>query len=317
VLNQKLFGTTLRCRWPWLRWASEPRPWALILAEDDLEALAIFRAATFIHIGDGTRALFWTDAWLPGGKSVQDVVPILHSFVKKSNIIVAAALQNNRWVRDITGGLSSPALAQYLQLWDLLEGTTLTVGQQDEVVWRPSHDGAFSVNSAYKLFFIANMQFACAKPIWKSKAPMRCRFFMWLVVHKRCLTADNLARRGWPHNTFCPLCTIANENGIHLFLHCRFSKQVWERVRTWSRANFPIPDDTFGNTEEWWLMARKRAPKNICRDFDTVAILVHWRIWKERNSRIFQQECSTADRVFELIIEDIHSWKAAGCIFEF
>jgi hypothetical protein len=140
---------------------------------------------------------------------------------------------------------------------------------------------------------------------------------MWLVVHKRCLTADNLARRGWPHNTFCPLCTIANENGIHLFLHCRFSKQVWERVRTWSRANFPIPDDTFGSTEEWWLMARKRAPKNIRRDFDTVAILVHWRIWKERNSRIFQQECSTADRVFELIIEDIHSWKAAGYISEF
>jgi hypothetical protein len=279
--------------------------------------MAIFRAAVFIRIGDGMRTLFWTDAWLPGGKSVQDVVPILYSFVKKSNITVAAALQNNRWVRDIAGGLSSPALAQYLQLWDLLEGTTLTAGQQDEVVWRLSHDGAFSVNSAYKLFFIANTQFACAESIWKSKAPMRCRFFMWLVVHKRCLTADNLARRGWPHNTSCPLCFVANEECTHLFVHCRFTKKVWECVRTWSRANFPVPDDTFGSTEEWWLMARKRAPKSMRRDFDTVAILVHWRVWKERNSRIFQQEFSTANRVFELIIEDIHSWKAAGCIIAF
>uniref|UniRef100_A0ACD5TYV8 Uncharacterized protein n=1 Tax=Avena sativa TaxID=4498 RepID=A0ACD5TYV8_AVESA len=146
---------------------------------------------------------------------------------------------------------------------------------------------------------------------------MRCRFFMWLVAHKRCLTANNLARRGWPHNTSCPLCIVASEDCTHLFMHCHFTKHVWERVRTWSRANFPIPDDTFGSTNKWWLMARKRAPKSMRRDFDTVVILVHWTIWKERNSRIFQQECSKADRVFELIIEDIHSWKAAGCIIVF
>jgi hypothetical protein len=58
VLNLKLFGTALRCHWPWMRWTSEPRPWALIPTEDDLEALAIYRAAAFIRIGDGTRALF-------------------------------------------------------------------------------------------------------------------------------------------------------------------------------------------------------------------------------------------------------------------
>jgi hypothetical protein len=61
-------------------------------------------------------------------------------------------------------------------------------------------------------------------------------------------------------------------------------------------------------------VARKRAPKNLRRDFDTVAILVHWRIWKERNARIFQQESNAVDRLFELIMEDIRSWRAAGCI---
>jgi hypothetical protein len=53
---------------------------------------------------------------------------------------------------------------------------------------------------------MATMKFACAKPIWKSKAPTKCNFFMWLAVHRRCLTADNLERRGWSHNTICPLC---------------------------------------------------------------------------------------------------------------
>jgi hypothetical protein len=30
-----------------------------------------------------------------------------------------------------------------------------------------------------------------------------------------------------------------------------------------------------------------------------VAILVHWRLWKERNARIFQQKICTTGRVFE------------------
>jgi hypothetical protein len=38
-----------------------------------------------------------------------------------------------------------------------------------------------------------------------------------------------------------------------------------------------------------------------------VVILVYWRIWT------FQQEFSMVERVFELIIEDIKTWKAAGC----
>jgi hypothetical protein len=71
------------------------------------------------------------------------------------------------------------------------------------------------------------------------------------------------------------------------------------------------------NTEDWWTEARKRAPKCLRRDFDTTTILIHWRIWKERNARIFQHEACRVDRVFELIMEDILSWKAAGCIIAF
>lgn len=164
------------------------------------------------------------------------------------------------------------------------------------------------------LFFAASTRFACAKPIWKSKATMKCKFFMWLVVHGHCLTADNLARRGWPHCPSCPLCSTEHESCTHLFVHCRFTQQVWHRLRLWSGSNFPIPGSIFRGTEDWWLEARKRAPKNLRRDFDTFAVLVHWRIWKERNARIFQQDPSPATRVFELIVEDLRSWRAAGSV---
>jgi hypothetical protein len=66
--------------------------------------------------------------------------------------------------------------------------------------------------------------------------------------------------------------------------------------------------------KDWWLTARKRAPKNHRRDFDTVAIMVNWRLWEERNARIFQEEQNKVDRVFELIIDDINFWRAAGAV---
>jgi hypothetical protein len=247
---------------------------------------------------------------------VQDIVPVLFSFVRDSGISVAAALDHRRWVRDIRGGLSSQAFAQYLRLWDLVEPIVLNSGY-DEAIWQCTTNGRFSVSSAYQLYFIANSRFACAKAIWKSKAPMNCKFFMWLVVHKRCLTADNLQRRGWPHTSCCVLCQTSNEDCTHLFVHCRFSHQVWISFREWTNANFPVPSNTFRSTEDWWTQVRKMVPKEPRHDFDTVAILVHWRIWKERNARIFRQECNPPSRVLELIIEDLRTWRAAGCVAAF
>ena len=245
------------------------------------------------------------------------IVPILFTFVRDSGITVATALSNHRWVRDIQGGISTQAMAEYLKLWDMVADTQLAPGQADAAVWRCTKDGVFSVKSAYQLYFMANTSFACAKPIWKSKAPMKCKFFMWLVVHRRCLTADNLARRGWPHNNLCQLCLSEKEDCTHLFVHCRYTQQTWLQLRNWARADFLIPGGNFQSTEDWWLAARKSAPKELRRDFDTFSMLVHWRIWKERNARIFQQISSPVSRVFEMIIEDLHSWRAAGCVTTF
>lgn len=47
---------------------------------------------------------------------------------------------------------------------------------------------------------------------------------------------------------------------------------------------FVLPEDSFSTTGEWWLKARQGIPKPMRRNFDTVAILLHWRIRKERNS---------------------------------
>ncbi|PNT70867.1 hypothetical protein BRADI_2g19285v3 [Brachypodium distachyon] len=98
----------------------------------------------FIKLGDGSRAKFWSDNWLPGGRAVQDWAPSLFSFVRDSSMSVAVAFPTNRSVRDIRGGLSTQALADYLKLWDLVFGIALIAHQPDQACWRFSSSGTFS-----------------------------------------------------------------------------------------------------------------------------------------------------------------------------
>lgn len=272
------------------------------------------RAASYVRLGDGSRVRFWSDKWLQGKRAIVDSYPILASFVKDSGISVAQGLSGNRWIKDIRGGVSTAALSQYLNLWDELHQVHLSDGMADTLVWCHSSDGSFSTSSAYKLFFAANKIFPCAGAIWKSKAPARCKFFMWLVVHQRCLTADNLQRRGWPNSSSCQLCLQEPETCTHLFVHCSFSSQVWRHVRSWAVASFPVPCPSFSSTEDWWLLVRKQVPKALRRDFDTVVILAHWKIWKEKNSRIFEGMQHTTEEVFWGIRDEIALWRSAGLV---
>jgi hypothetical protein len=314
LLNLSFFSCAMRCRWPWLRWASIPRPWSLIPLPDDEDAADLVKAASYVHLGNGKRAKFWTDKWRPDKRTILDAFPLLALFVKDSGISVAQALHHNRWVRDIKGGVSTAALAQYLRLWDELLQVQLNSEVGDTLVWCHTSNGCFSTSSAYKLFFAANTNFPCAGAIWKSKAPARCKFFMWLAVHQRCLTADNLQRRNWPNSGCCQLCLTEPETCSHLFVHCRYSMQVWLHIRAWAVADFPAPSPSFATTEDWWVQVQKRVPKHVRRDFDTVVILVNWKLWKERNSRIFDNVQHSAEEIFEGIREDISLWRSAGLV---
>lgn len=43
-------------------------------------------------------------------------------------------------------------------------------------------------------------------------------FFLWLVAHDRCWTADHLTRHGLPHPARCPLCDQEEETINHLLI---------------------------------------------------------------------------------------------------
>jgi len=47
-------------------------------------------------------------------------------------------------------------------------------------------DRIFSTSSAYLAFFIGQHPIEGAKLLRKARAPAKCKFFIWLVLHDRC-----------------------------------------------------------------------------------------------------------------------------------
>jgi hypothetical protein len=89
-------------------------------------------------IGNGEKIMFWTDRWLDGN-TMAEVAPNLFRTVSKRTAkrrTVAQALQNRRWVRDINGALTVQVWVEYLQVWDLVEGTVLQHAVPDQFKWK-------------------------------------------------------------------------------------------------------------------------------------------------------------------------------------
>uniref|UniRef100_A0A0E0ENF5 Reverse transcriptase zinc-binding domain-containing protein n=1 Tax=Oryza meridionalis TaxID=40149 RepID=A0A0E0ENF5_9ORYZ len=95
---------------------------------------------------------------------------------------------------------------------------------------RQCRSGLFTPASAYNLFFMVNTEARCCSLIWHTRLPSKVKFFKWLADKGRCLMADNLSKRGWPHQQSCPLCMTNDEDCKHLF--------VWRRIKGWIDARF-------------------------------------------------------------------------------
>ena len=101
----------------------------------------MFNASIYVEIGNGQRALFWTDRWLQG-QSVEDIAPCLFNAVHtraKQSRTVAQGLHEDRWVQDISGALIVQVLLEYLRIWDLTRVVHLDINWSDHVclMWTP------------------------------------------------------------------------------------------------------------------------------------------------------------------------------------
>jgi len=69
--------------------------------------------------------------------------------------------------------------------------TPLTINQvvveqaEDRFIWKWTADHCFTTASAYRAFFVGQHPIPGAKMLRKTRAPGRCKFFIWLALHDR------------------------------------------------------------------------------------------------------------------------------------
>ena len=97
-------------------------------------------------------------------------------------------------------------------------------------------------------------------------------------MHNKVLTADNMQKRGWPHQEHCVLCNGPLETGLHLSLLCPFAKAVWGQVLSWENLMVQLPQQDYACIAEWWEDAASKIPKQERRRFNGVLIYIVWNL---------------------------------------
>lgn len=256
-------------------------------------------------IGNGKKIKFWKDNWLDG-RSPKELALLILRLAKRKLNCLKMDLENNHWLSLLNQITSLEEIDELIQLGSQLQNVTLLQDCPDDISWKWTDNGQYSAKSAYLAQFQGYITHAPFKPIWTTQAEPKQRFFGWILLHQRALTAENLLKRRWPCDWICCLCTSAFEDNCHLAKECPFSTAVWDKICQWQgHCNIP-QQQTANSLAEWWNMLCQISPaprrKKILGDL----IVTWWNIWIERNRRIFQHVEKTDNQVAFLIQENIN-----------
>ena len=133
---------------------------------------------------------------------------------------------------------------------------------------------------AYNIQFAGSHSQFVGASIWKAEAEGKHRFFAWLMVQSKLLTADNLIKRQWPCDPICSLYSQEQETADHLILQCCFAKEVWHLASLWTQDLVKMPTEGL-SIAAWWeelavLLKKLRRTKAITNDVHTA-----WNLWKD------------------------------------
>ncbi len=274
VPNLELMGIALRSRWTWLQRTSSSKPWQGLAIPGSQKERNFVAASTVCQLRDGQTILFWEDSWLQEG-CIRSFAPNIYDKIPprvRRCRTVAEALTGRQWIKDIRGALGIQPILEYLKLWSLVQMVDLDPTTPDSIIWKWESSGQYSSKSAYKALFSGRVTFL-STPIWKSLAPPRCCFFLWLVAINRCWTADRLRSRGLPHPDRCVLCDQYEESIDHILVACPESRQLWWwTLQAIRRPNcLPVNEPSFHN---WLCESQMKIGERHRRGFDTVVTLV-------------------------------------------
>jgi hypothetical protein len=198
---------------------------------------------------------------------------------------------------------------------NVLLGLVVLSLEEDGWGWRPEQGGDFTVKSTYDLVsnliternLIHQYQVLGFKAIWKCMAPSKVSGFVWMVLHDRVPTRENLFQRQVIEangDRSCVFCGDRAETTPHLFIYCSVILQVWERVFNWLGLTFMLPHSILSLLNH---VVASSGRKRVKQGLVTIWCAVMWTVWRHRNKIIFDNGVVDGAAILEEI--KLASWK--------
>lgn len=191
--------------------------------------LPLYQALTTVQLGDGRSCSFWLDIWC-GDESLADMFPALYSHcIKKEAAVqemIDLGIQNALVPR-----LSVQASAELVQAQLLVADSQLT--SSPDIRQSPFCIGNGSLDSGaiYQLLKSRGQpEDSSASFVWKTTAPPRVQFFMWLLIKRRIQCRKVLHRKCILPDATCEVCNAAEETPEHVISGCSLGRLFWDRI---------------------------------------------------------------------------------------
>ncbi|KAK1292716.1 hypothetical protein QJS10_CPB17g01023 [Acorus calamus] len=265
-------------------------------------------------IGDGKSTLFWLDTW-------SGVLPLRDQFPRIFELIINKAGTVDQFYRrePQPGGwhfeMSEPLLHEEdASLSDLvygLQGVLPLNSMADAAIWSPNPRDGFSVRGCYT-WWRRNIPIMVEiaqkfKEIWKTKSPLKVRFFLWLVYQDKLLTKSYRAKWAPREDKTCLTCGGGEETTTHIMIDCPMAKLIWKRVSEATELK-----DGCDSLETLWRVGKQihtrgdKSAKNKVSQIIIPAVL--WALWISRNHFLFRGTKVYEENVWEMAKHHIKDW---------
>lgn len=239
-----------------------------------------------LKVGDGSTIRFWKDIWLSNR-------PYLVSFPFLFRLITDKSESLGFVMSRPVAGLLDREIETLADLNELLAtsdvGTAL--GRLDQLVWKGSSSGRFSVKSIYDSASSHHLNVdESFKLIWKNVAPPRVQCFGWLTYIGRIKTSEYLFRLGIIQNEGEALCSFCNtdlETLDHLLLHCFPVWECWSYILRWCEVSWASPE-SLARLFQWWSVWIWQPRVKVL--WAPIPLAVVWTIWNARNKKVLENK---------------------------
>lgn len=136
--------------------------------------------------------------------------------------------------------------------------------------------------------------------MWRIEAPPKIKFFIWLLLKGKILTAENLRRRGIIGPSKCPNCCKSEETMHHLFIECPVVVDCWGKMASIRNINWEPQRTIVETIYKWrkdcpWKEKRSSLGKRV---WNALPRNLLWRIWLARNHKVFQDKGSSIRKIY-------------------